>query len=242
MLRLTADAVRRRCAVVTGGSHGIGLAIAQRFVADGYEVIVGDREAPAEPVKGVRFVNADVTDVASVNALMAAALYLGGGVDVLVNNAGVWFRRPFERIEPAEWDAVVAVNLRGPYLCTRAVLPQMEAKGGGVILNIGSQAGQSVTRGQGAHYHATKAAIAHLTKVLAVEFGPRNIRVNCVAPGATASGQVTELPEPMLRQIPMGRAGTPADIAGACAYLASDEASFITGQVLTVNGGAVAFL
>jgi NAD(P)-dependent dehydrogenase (short-subunit alcohol dehydrogenase family) len=232
----------RRCAVVTGGGRGIGRAIARRFLSDGYEVVVGDTQLPAKPLEGVHFCEADVSDQGSVESLMSAALRLAGGVDVLVNNAGIWFRNEFDDIEPSEWDSVVAVNLRGPYLCTRAALPSMTEIGGGSIINIGSQAGVTVTRGQGAHYHATKAAVAHLTKALAVEFGPRNIRVNCVAPGAVQNDGNVAMPEQILRQIPLGRAGVPDDVADACAYLASDSARFVTGQVLVVNGGAVAFV
>jgi NAD(P)-dependent dehydrogenase (short-subunit alcohol dehydrogenase family) len=116
----------------------------------------------------------------------------------------------------------------------------MRAKGGGTIINIGSQAGLTVTRGQGAHYHASKAAIAHLTKVLAFEFGPMGVRVNCVAPSVTPPDP--SLVPPTVAQIPLGRVGEPDDIAGACAFLASTEAAYITGQTLAINGGAVAFL
>jgi 3-oxoacyl-[acyl-carrier protein] reductase len=232
---------RRRCAVVTGGGRGIGRAIAQRFQVAGYTVVVGDIARPSEPMRGMHFCETDVTDADSVDGLIATAVHRGGGVDVLVNNAGVWYRHPFEEISPREWDCVVAVNLRGPFLCVRAVLPFMRPSGG-VILNIGSQAGTTVTRGQGAHYHASKAAVTHLTKALAVELGPRNVRVNCVAPGAVQNDDDVTIPEHVVQQIPLGRAGSPQDVAEACAYLASDAARFVTGQVLAVNGGAIAFL
>ena len=127
------------------------------------------------------------------------------------------------------------------FLCTQAVLGPMRAKGGGTIINIGSQAGLTVTRGQGAHYHASKAAIAHLTKVLAFEFGPMGVRVNCVAPSVTPPDP-SLVPPTLVAQIPLGRVGVPDDIAGACAFLASTEDAYITGQTLAINGGAVAFL
>ena len=173
--------------------------------------------------------------------MFARVVEAHGRIDVLVNNAGIWFRRPFAEISSEEWDRVFGVNLRGVFLCTRAVLEPMRASGGGVIVNIGSQAGRTVTRGQGAHYHASKAAISHLTKVLAFELGPMGIRVNCVAPGATPPDP-SLVPPSILAQIPLGRVGVRADPAGVCAFLTSADAAFITGQTLLVNGGAVALL
>ena len=177
----------------------------------------------------------------AVETLFARVADDYGRVDVLVNNVGIWFRRAFREITVEEWDRVLDVNLRSVFLCIRAALPLMETAGGGAIVNMGSQAGVTVTRGQGAHYAASKAAISHLTKVLAVEFGPLGIRINCVAPGVTLP-ESTVLPPEAVAQIPLGRAGVPADLAGACAFLASPEAAYITGQTLLVNGGAVALL
>ncbi len=229
-----------RVVLVTGGAKNIGAAIAARFASEGARVIVADLEPPADHNPVARYEHADVSvedDVASLFARVASDY---GRVDVLVNNVGIWFRRPFEEITVDEWDRVLAVNLRGVFLCIRAVLPLMEAAGGGSIVNIGSQAGLTVTRGQGAHYHASKAAISHLTKVLGVELGPRGIRVNCVAPGVTMPDAV--LPPEARAQIPLGRAGTPVDVVGACSFLASPDAAYITGQTLLVNGGAVALM
>jgi NAD(P)-dependent dehydrogenase (short-subunit alcohol dehydrogenase family) len=228
-------------AMVTGGARGIGAAIARRFADEGATVVVADLELPSKADERISYETADVSSESDVDALVARVLIDHGRVDVLVNNAGIWFPRPFNQITVAEWDAVLGVNLRGVFLCTRAVLEPMRAAGGGVIINIGSQAGLTVSRGQGAHYHASKAAISHLTKVLAFEFGPMGIRVNCVAPGATPADP-SMFPPTLLAQIPLGRVGAPGDIAGACAFLASPDASFITGQTLLVNGGAVALL
>lgn len=237
------DGDRTPCALVTGGAGGIGRAIAERFAADGYTVVVGDIAEPEDLPSSIHFVRADVSDEGDVETLVAQAARVGGGIDVLVNNAGIWFRRPFDEIPVDEWDKVIAVNLRGLFLCTRAVLPHMTELGGGSIINIGSQAGQTITRGQGAHYHASKAAMAHLTRVLAFELGPRNIRVNCVAPGMTPpEGVDMQIPDAVLGQIPLRRPGRPSDTADACAYFASPGAEFVTGQVLVVNGGAVALL
>ena len=230
-----------RVVLVTGGARNIGAAIAARFASDGARVVVADLEVPADADARIRYETADVALEDDVEALFERLKSEYGRVDVLVNNVGIWFRRPFKEITVDEWDRVIAVNLRGVFLCIRAVLPLMEAAGGGAIVNIGSQAGVTITRGQGAHYHASKAAISHLTKALAVEFGPLGIRVNCLAPGATFPDP-SFLPQQILDQIPLGRGGVPDDVAGACAFLASPDAAYITGQTLLVNGGAVALL
>jgi len=230
-----------RVVLVTGGAGNIGAAIAARFASDGARVVVADLKVPADADARIRYETADVSVEDDVEALFERIKSEYGRVDVLVNNVGIWFRRPFKEITVDEWDRVIAVNLRGVFLCIRAVLPLMEAAGGGAIVNIGSQAGVTITRGQGAHYHASKAAISHLTKALAVEFGRLGIRVNCLAPGATFPDP-SFLPQRILDQIPLGRGGVPDDVAGGCAFLASPDAAYITGQTLLVNGGAVALL
>jgi NAD(P)-dependent dehydrogenase (short-subunit alcohol dehydrogenase family) len=230
-----------RVVLVTGGARGIGAAIAGRFASDGARVVVADLEQQSDADPRIRYETADVSVAEDVESLFARMGSDYGRLDVLVNNAGIWFRRPFKEITVDEWDRVLAVNLRSVFLCTRAALSLVEAAGGGVIVNIGSQAGVTVTRGQGAHYHASKAAISHLTKALAVEFGPIGIRVNCLAPGATFADP-SFLPPQILDQIPLGRGGVPDDLAGACAFLASPDAAYITGQTLLVNGGAVALM
>jgi len=230
-----------RVVLVTGAARGIGAAIASRFADGGATVVAADLEPPADGDPRIRYETVDVSSAGDVESLFSRVAADLGRVDVLVNNAGIWFRRPFTEISVEEWDHVLGVNLRGVFLCTRAVLDPMRVAGGGAIVNVGSQAGLTVTRGQGAHYHASKAAISHLTKVLAFELGPMGIRVNCVAPGATPPDPSIVPPE-LLAQIPLGRVGVPEDLAGACAFLASPDAAYITGQTLLVNGGAVAFL
>ena len=230
-----------RVVVVTGAARGIGAAISARFADEGATVVGVDLEPPSDGDARVQYESLDVSVAQDVESLFARVVAAHGRVDVLVNNAGVWFRRPFREITVDEWDRVLGVNLRGTFLCTKAVLEPMQAAGGGSIVNVGSQAGTTVTRGQGAHYHASKAGIMHLTKVLGFELGPIGIRVNCVAPGATHEDPLGIAPF-VLDQIPLGRAAVPKDIAGVCAFLASPDAAYITGQTLLVNGGAVAFL
>jgi NAD(P)-dependent dehydrogenase (short-subunit alcohol dehydrogenase family) len=229
-----------RAAIVTGGARGIGAAIAARLRTDGRMVVVGDVGAPAVAIDGVRYETADVTDELDMTRLVATATEVGD-LDVVVHNAGIWFPKPFMEITPEEWHHVLHVNLDGAYHCIRAAVPVLEARGGGSIVLIGSQAGVTVTRGQGAHYHASKAAISHLAKVLAFELGSMGIRINCVAPGATPADP-SQFPAPLVAQIPLGRVGRPGDMAAACAYLVSDDAAFVTGQTLLVNGGAVGFV
>ncbi len=227
--------------VVTGAARGIGAAIAGRFAQQGATVIGADLEPPADGDPRVTYEQVDVSSADDVAALFSRIRAAHGRVDVLVNNAGIWFRRPFREISVDEWDLVMGVNLRGVFLCTKEAVELMAEAGGGAVVNLGSQAGLTVTRGQGAHYAASKAAIAHLTKVLAFELGPLGIRVNCVAPGATPVDP-SLIPPEVLAQIPLGRAGVPEDTVGACAFLASAEASYITGQTLLVNGGAIGLI
>jgi NAD(P)-dependent dehydrogenase (short-subunit alcohol dehydrogenase family) len=230
-----------RVVLVTGAAKGIGAAIAARFADDGATVVSADLNPPLEGDPRIRYEQVDVTSEADVAGLFLRLGADHGRLDVLVNNAGIWFRRGIRDITVEEWDQVLAVNLRGVFLCTKASLDLFETTGGGSIVNIGSQAGASVSRGQGLHYHASKAGVAHLTKALAFELGPLQIRVNCVAPGVTPPDP-SWIPPEFLAQIPLGRAAVPGDYAGACAFLASDDAAYITGQTLLVNGGAVSFL
>jgi NAD(P)-dependent dehydrogenase (short-subunit alcohol dehydrogenase family) len=227
-----------RIVVVTGAARGIGAAFAARFADEGATVIGADLQPPKNGDPRVTYEQVDVSSADEVAALFFRIRAAHGRLDVLVNNAGIWFRRPFREISIEEWDTVIGVNLRGTFLCTQQAVELMADSGGGTIVNIGSQAGLTVTRGQGAHYAATKAAISHLTKVLAFELGPLGIRVNCVAPGATPPDPST-VPSAMLAQIPLGRPGTPEDLTGAVAFLASEAAAYITGQTLLVNGGAI---
>ena len=171
-------------------------------------------------------------------ALEAARATLGA-VTILVNNAGVLERTPFLEIDQAEWDRVVRVSLGGAYLCSRLALPGMLEAGGGSIVNVASEL-TSLGGDELAHYVAAKSGIVGLTRSLAREFGPRGVRVNAIAPGPTRTRMLsTEIPATFVDTIPLRRMGRPEDMGGAVAFLCSDEAAWVTGQVLGINGGIV---
>jgi len=241
-----------RVAVVTGGAAGIGLATARRFAREGYRVAVWDVKAGGpEPEGETSFQAVDVTDAAAVEAAVAEVVSRWGRIDVLVNNAGIvrdgllvkWKDgRKTGEMSDRDFDAVVSVNLKGVFLCTRAVAPTMIAGGGGVILNASSVVGLYGNFGQ-TNYAATKAGVISMTKTWARELGRYNIRVNAVAPGFIATEMVAAMPEKVLQGMvahtPLGRMGRPEDIAEAYLWLASDAAAFVHGTVLSVDGGLV---
>ena len=235
--------------IVTGGAAGIGRATARRFAQDGYRVAVWDVKAP-DTSEGV-FQSVDVTNAAAVEAAVAEVVERWGRIDVLVNNAGIlrdhqlvkWKDgQKLAEMSEQDFDAVVSVNLKGVFLCTRAVAPRMIEGGGGVILNASSIVGLYGNFGQ-TNYAATKAGVINMTKTWARELGRYNIRVNAVAPGFIATEMVTAMPEKVLQGMvahtPLGRMGKPEDIAEAYFWLASDAAGFVHGTVLSVDGGLV---
>ena len=242
------DSLRDRVAIVTGASRGIGRAVARRFAAAGAAVVAAARGDHADGVAaeirggGGRAVgvSVDVTDPERIDAMVRAALDEYGRIDVLVNNAGIVRDQLALRMTSADWDAVVATNLTAAFTCARAVLRPMLRQRSGRIISVGSVVGRMGNAGQ-ANYAASKAGLEGFSKALAREVASRGITVNVVAPGMIDTDMTAGLNESaqaaVLAQIPMGRLGTTDDVAGAICFLASDEAAYVTGHVLAVNGG-----
>jgi 3-oxoacyl-[acyl-carrier protein] reductase len=242
-----AERLTGRVALVTGAGGGIGRATVQRLAAEGAAVVVGDLKGYAPVAEAVREaggrslgVELDVTSAASARAAVEAAVGEFGGLHILVNNAGIDQRGLLEELSEADWDRVLAVNLKGPFLCAQAAARRLAA--GGAIVNVASLAGRSSSPLQGCHYSASKAGLLGLTRHLARELGARRIRVNAVCPGPiltdmlTRSSSTEQIAE-LAAQVPIGRAGTPEDIASVIAFLTSDDAAYITGASLDANGG-----
>jgi 2-hydroxycyclohexanecarboxyl-CoA dehydrogenase len=230
-----------KTAVVTGGASGIGAAVARRLGADGYNVAVLDLNPAAEGFGQI----ADVTDRAQIDAALAAVREKFGPVTILVNAAGIDGFKRFHDITFERWQKVIGVNLNSVFHCTQAVLPDMMEAGWGRIVNISSSSAHS---GQPfmTHYVAAKSAVNGLTKALALEYGPHGITVNAIPPGFIDTPMLRKSEsrnllggtvEDHIQRTPVRRVGTPEDIAAAAAFLISEEAGYITGQILGVNGG-----
>ena len=240
-----------RVAIVTGGGHGIGKAYARRLAEEGAAVVIAELDAAAaERVAaevGGLAVRTDVAEEASVAGMAGRAIERYGRIDILVNNAAIFAtvpmsRVPFDQLDPAEWDRMMAVNLRGTWLACRAVIPQMRKQRYGKIINISSG---TALKGSASriHYVTSKAGIIGFTRTLAMEVGKDNICVNCIAPGSTLSEENADESIVKYRQAAastraLQRMQRPEDLVGAVAFFASSDSDFITGQTLVVDGGA----
>lgn len=241
-----------KCAVVTGASRGIGRAIALELASQGAQIVVnysGSEQRAQQVVEEIQAlggqaiaVQANVADTESVQQLMKTAIDTFGSIDILVNNAGITRDNLLMRMKDDEWDDVINTNLKGVFLCTKAVTRQMMKQRAGRIINISSIVGVAGNPGQ-ANYVAAKAGVIGLTKTTAQELASRNILVNAIAPGFITTEMTDELPadlkETMLKQIPLAKLGQPEDIAKAVAFFSSSNANYITGQTLHIDGGMV---
>ena len=238
--------LKNKIAVITGGGRGIGKATAQLFTNEGAAVIIAESDEVSGQLTanelGAHFIKTDVSNEESVNALFNFVSSKFGQLDILVNNAGILADSTLKKLDPDNFDAVINVNLRGVYLCGRAAADIMIEQGSGVILNASSVVAHQGNFGQ-TNYVASKAGVIGITKVWARELGKDGIRVNAVAPGFIQTNMTAGMPEKVVsmmgEKVPLKRWGQPEDVANAYAFLASDEASYITGTVLNVDGGVV---
>ena len=244
-----------KVALISGGARGQGATEARLFVREGASVVFGDVlddqgkkvEAEIRASGGqATYVHLDVTREADWRAAVATAVQAYGTLNVLVNNAGILFRAKIEDTSEADWDRIMAVNVKGVFLGTKCALPAMRQAGGGSIINISSTAGLVGSPGETAAYTATKGAVRLFTKATAIQHAKENIRCNSVHPGPIVTDMIKDVLEKReaweqrLRRLPMGRAGTPEEVAYGVLYLASDESSYMTGSELVIDGGTTA--
>jgi cyclopentanol dehydrogenase len=244
-----------KVALISGAARGQGAVEARLFAREGAAVVLGDiRDEDGKQVEAAiraaggaaTYVRLDVTSEPDWRAAVATAVQAYGKLNVLVNNAGILFRARIEDTREADWDRIMAVNVKGVFLGTKCAIPAMRQAGGGSIVNISSTAGLVGSPGETAAYTATKGAVRLFTKATAVQHARENIRCNSVHPGPIATDMIKDVLEDRarweqrLRRLPMGRVGTPEDVAFGVLYLASDEAAYVTGSELVIDGGTTA--
>jgi len=240
--------LENKVCIVTGGGRGIGQATAEKFIGESATVIIADFDeatgtATAEYLGDqCSFVKTDVSQLESVKSLIKRVKADHGSIDVIVNNAGILQDQTLEKMDEEEFDKVIQVNMRGVYLCTKYAAEVMREQGSGVILNASSVVARFGNFGQ-TNYVAAKAGLEGMTKVWARELGKHGIRVNAVAPGFIQTDMIAGMPEKIIKmmgaKVPLKRWGQPEDVANLYCFLASDEASYISGVVLPVDGGVV---
>jgi 3-oxoacyl-[acyl-carrier protein] reductase len=245
--------IQERAAIVTGGARGIGRGIAQRLCAAGAKVLIADIDVEcarqtAEEMSGkgreVVPCRLDVSNEDSVLNMVRLAMKEFGDIHILVNNAGIMLRTRFHDLDIEEWETMLKVNLTGPFLCMKAVLPSMMKNPGARIINISSSAGRSVSTLGGAHYTASKSGLLGLTRAVAKEVAPYGITVNAICPGLIDTPMVKDTTKPeelyaFLDSFPIQRLGLPTEIGDLVVFLCSDRASYITGASIDINGGSL---
>lgn len=239
-----------KVALITGGARGIGKETAQKFLQEGAKVVICDRDRSAGMAvleefgdkNRVEFFEVDVTNTAQIEEMVQSTIDTYGRIDILINNAGITIDGFLTKMNEADWEKVIAVNLSGVFKFTKAVIPVMMEQGSGAIINASSVVGLYGNIGQ-TNYAATKAGVIGLTKSWAKEFGPKGIRVNAIAPGFIETDMTSTVPKKVLdimkEKTPLKKLGKPEDIASAYLFLASDDADFINGAVLSVDGGLI---
>lgn len=243
--------LKERVAIVTGAARGLGMAFSLALAKEGAKVMlvdIADLKRTVEEIESlggvVKSFRADVSIEKDTLEMAEETFKYFGRIDILVNNAAIIYglaRKPFYEIDPQEWDRVMMVNVKGPWLCTKAVFPYMKQQGKGKIINLSSETFFTGSHGF-VHYVASKGGVVGLTRALSVELGPYKINVNAIAPGFTdteASRSIADVTQYDVTRTPLGRLQQPNDLIGAVIFLASDESDFVTGQTLLVDGGRV---
>jgi 3-oxoacyl-[acyl-carrier protein] reductase len=241
--------LKDKVAIITGGANGIGLAACKKFIDEGAKVIMADFDEESGKIqekllkeKGydITFLKVDVTNRTSVELLVTNTLKTYGTIDILINNAGITRDSMFLKMDPADFQRVLDININGVFNCTQAVIPHLIEKSSGKIINTSSVTGVYGNVGQ-TNYSASKAAVIGMTKSWAKEFGRKGIQVNAVAPGFIATSMIEKIPQPMIEKmtsaISLQRLGQPEDVANAYLFLSSNESDYITGHVLHIDGG-----